>query len=106
MGKFVKNFSHVSAHMAITMDRTTNGPLLIGSAEGGADIEDIARRHPEAITKVPIDIASGLTSDMAREFAGRIGFKLNKRRTALNDVNPFAEVHDGSDGVRRESGLR
>lgn len=39
-------------YFAILMDRTTGGPLLIGSLMGGVDIETVAREHPSQIFTV------------------------------------------------------
>ena len=35
------------------------GPLIIASAQGGINIEEVAEERPEAIIKVPIDISEG-----------------------------------------------
>ena len=35
--------------------------MLIASSEGGVNIEEVAERNPEAITKTPIDITKGLS---------------------------------------------
>ena len=41
-------------------DPQSKGPLLLFSAEGGMDIEEIAANHPDALLQLPIDIRSGL----------------------------------------------
>ena len=42
------------------------GPGLIASSEGGVNIEEVAERNPDAITKTPIDITKGLDLDTAK----------------------------------------
>jgi succinyl-CoA synthetase beta subunit len=42
------------------------GPVLIASSEGGVNIEEVAERNPEAITKTPIDITKGLDAATAK----------------------------------------
>ena len=42
------------------MDRAFNGPVLVGSPDGGMDIEDVAERTPERIFTIPIDINDGI----------------------------------------------
>ena len=39
-------------YFAIVMDSTFQGPVLVGSPEGGMDIEEVAARSPEKIFKV------------------------------------------------------
>ena len=39
-------------YFAIVMDRATQGPVMVGSPEGGVDIEEVARTAPEKIFKV------------------------------------------------------
>lgn len=41
------------------------GPVLIGSAQGGVNIEDVAAENPEAIVKEPIDIVEGIKKEQA-----------------------------------------
>uniref|UniRef100_A0A8C0F2H8 Succinate-CoA ligase ADP-forming subunit beta n=1 Tax=Bubo bubo TaxID=30461 RepID=A0A8C0F2H8_BUBBB len=43
-------------YFAITMERSFQGPVLIGSSQGGVNIEDVAAENPDAIIKEPIDI--------------------------------------------------
>jgi succinyl-CoA synthetase beta subunit len=47
-------------YLAILNDPSTKGPLVIFSAEGGMDIEEIAVRHPESLLRFPVDIRQGL----------------------------------------------
>ena len=39
-------------YFAILMDRLHNGPVMVGSAFGGMDIEEVAATNPEAIYTV------------------------------------------------------
>ena len=39
-------------YLAILMDRGYNGPVIVGSSQGGVDIEEVAAKNPEAIFKV------------------------------------------------------
>lgn len=41
------------------------GPVLIGSSQGGVNIEDVAAENPEAIVKEPIDIVEGIKMEQA-----------------------------------------
>lgn len=39
-------------YFAILMDRACNGPVMVGSPQGGMDIEEVAAATPELIFKV------------------------------------------------------
>lgn len=39
-------------YFAILMDRACNGPVMVGSPQGGMDIEEVAASTPELIFKV------------------------------------------------------
>lgn len=39
-------------YFAILMDRSFNGPVMVGSPQGGMDIEEVAANTPELIFKV------------------------------------------------------
>ena len=39
-------------YFAILMDRESGGPVLVGSPEGGVDIEEVAESSPHLIFKV------------------------------------------------------
>lgn len=41
------------------------GPVLIGSAQGGVNIEDVAAENPDAIIKEPVDIVEGIRKEQA-----------------------------------------
>jgi succinyl-CoA synthetase beta subunit len=39
-------------YFAILLDRQYNGPVIVGSSQGGVDIEEVAVKTPEAIFHV------------------------------------------------------
>lgn len=45
------------------------GPVLIGSSQGGVNIEDVAAENPDAIVKEPIDIEEGIKMEQAVKVA-------------------------------------
>jgi len=47
-------------YAAVLNDSVSKGPLLLFSAQGGMDIEEIAEKHPDALARVEIDIRNGL----------------------------------------------
>jgi len=52
-------------YLSIVMDRQRKLPLIMLSSEGGVDIEEVARTHPEKILKQPIEM-DGLRPYQAR----------------------------------------
>ncbi|XP_061441689.1 succinate--CoA ligase [ADP-forming] subunit beta, mitochondrial-like [Rhineura floridana] len=64
-------------YFAITMERSFQGPVLIGSSQGGVNIEDVVAENPQAIIKEPVDIMEGLRKDQALTLAQKMGFPSN-----------------------------
>src|SRR5687767_14995033 len=60
-------------YAAVLLDRVSSRPLLMASAEGGMDIEEVAEKHPEKIIKEIIDPAVGMYPYQARKVATAIG---------------------------------
>jgi succinyl-CoA synthetase beta subunit len=60
-------------YAAMVVDRATQRVVLMASADGGMDIEEVAAKTPERIHKVLIDPGTGLTADQADDVARRIG---------------------------------
>jgi succinyl-CoA synthetase beta subunit len=56
-------------YLGITNDRSKNMPVMLASAAGGIEIEDIARNHPDQIIKVWINPFLGLRDYQIREIA-------------------------------------
>jgi succinyl-CoA synthetase beta subunit len=53
-----QNFS-AEYYLAVTVDRATKSPVLMLSAMGGVDIEEVAASHPEKIARQSVDLAFG-----------------------------------------------
>jgi|YelNatPaOPRAMG01_1025707.scaffolds.fasta_scaffold02721_5 succinyl-CoA synthetase beta subunit len=56
-------------YVGLTIDRTSKSVIFMVSKEGGVEIEEVAKNHPEAILKFPIDADLGMTPFMARKIA-------------------------------------
>ena len=56
-------------YFAITNDRAARKPVIMASAAGGVDIEEVAATTPEKIIKVHIDPLLGLRDYQARDIA-------------------------------------
>lgn len=55
------------------------GPVLIGSSQGGVNIEDVAAENPDAIVKEPIDIVEGIKKEQALRVRVRTRASCNKQ---------------------------
>lgn len=62
-------------YLAVLLDRATSRPLVMVSAEGGMDIEEVAARMPEKIIRETIDPAVGMMPFQARKLAAALGLK-------------------------------
>ncbi|KAK3536980.1 hypothetical protein QTP86_029471, partial [Hemibagrus guttatus] len=99
-------------YFAILMDRACNGPVMVGSPQGGVDIEEVAEKTPELIYKEVIDIFEGVRDDQALRMAANLGFKGPLERQAADqikklynlflkvdatqvEVNPLGETPEG-----------
>src|SRR5438445_539671 len=59
-------------YTSIVLDRSRGGYLAMMTAEGGVDIETLARERPETIRRVQIDPLLGLRSYHVRELTGAL----------------------------------
>ncbi|XP_077872122.1 succinate--CoA ligase [ADP-forming] subunit beta, mitochondrial isoform X1 [Ictidomys tridecemlineatus] len=100
-------------YFAITMERSFQGPVLIGSSQGGVNIEDVAAETPDAIVKEPVDIIEGIKKEQAVRLAQKMGFPPNivdsaaenmvklynlflKYDATMVEINPMVEDSDGA----------
>ncbi len=101
------------AYVGIIIDRATRAPVLMASAAGGVEIEEVAKATPEKILKTVIDPAAGLLgfqarnigmalygdAKLAREFTG-IAQKLYRifvqKDCSLIEINPLVKLGSGS----------
>ena len=67
-------------YLSFLIDRSTERVIMIGSAEGGVEIEALAESNPDAIKKIYIEPAVGLQDFQARKMA----FALKLDTTLLN----------------------
>ncbi len=62
-------------YLAFTVDRGARRLVVIGSAAGGIDIEEVARTTPEKIARMHIDPFVGFQPYHARELGRKLGFE-------------------------------
>merc|ERR1712226_1691653 len=75
-----RKFPRREYYCSITMGRGLGdansqfGPVLVASAAGGMNIEEVAMENPDAIVKHHIDMNAGITDEKAAEIAAKVGF--------------------------------
>src|SRR6266550_3543647 len=106
-------------YLSAVLDRASRRIILVGSAEGGVEIEQVAADRPDAIVTIQADPLLGLLPFQARQMAFRLGLGahlkdavtiatgLVRTMTAndadLVEINPLAIVREtGSDGTATE----
>jgi malate-CoA ligase subunit beta len=60
-------------YFSLLIDRTHERIVMVGSAQGGMEIEELAENNPDAIKKIYIEPAVGLQDFQAREMAFALG---------------------------------
>jgi succinyl-CoA synthetase beta subunit len=68
-------------YYSITNDRAQRKPVMIASAAGGMEIEEVAAKTPEKIVKVHIDPLLGLRDYQSRDIAAGIDLPREHWRT-------------------------
>lgn len=76
---------HSEIYVGLTIDRHTKSLMLMVSKEGGVEIEEVAKRHPNSILKIPIKSDIGIPNFLARNIALRLfdDFELVKEAIPL-----------------------
>jgi succinyl-CoA synthetase beta subunit len=101
-------------YMAIALDRTARRPVLLFSAQGGVDIEQLAKDDPAAILRLPIDPLAGLVQAQTDRVVAEAGEALpepakealagiianlarlyHDNDATLVEINPLALTTDG-----------
>jgi succinyl-CoA synthetase beta subunit len=86
-------------YAAMVVDRATQRVVLMASADGGMDIEEVAAKTPERIHKATIDPGAGLTAAQADDIARKIGIPdamLPQARTLFEGLYRLFDETDAS----------
>lgn len=95
-------------YVSYVLDRAAGRFLAIASAEGGTEIEEVAAARPEAVARVPVDPAEGVTPQKAAEIVRAAGLPprsadvlvrlwqvLIREDALLVEVNPLVRAAQG-----------
>lgn len=89
-------------YLGITNDRAARKPIIMASAEGGVDIEEIARRSPQKIVKIHIDPLLGLRDYQSRDIAVAIDLPRQYWPEFVNISRKLWQVYQDSDATLAE----
>ncbi len=70
-------------YFSFLVDRAHERIVMVGSAEGGMEIEELAESNPDAIKKIHIEPAVGLRDFQAREMAFALGLEATQISQAV-----------------------
>lgn len=100
-------------YFSVLLDRANRSYLAMCSYEGGMEIEQLAEERPEALAKVDVDPAVGITLSVARGILEQASFPADvieraapvlvtlydvfqKEDATLVEVNPLVQTADGA----------
>lgn len=89
-------------YLAITNDRAAGMPLIIASAEGGIEIEELAHTNPDAIVREHIDPIWGLHPYQANAVASRMNLPREQWRPFVKIVQQLYKCYAASDAELAE----
>jgi len=89
-------------YLGITNDRSARKPVIMASAAGGVDIEEVAHKTPEKIIKCHIDPLMGLQSYQSRDLAAGIDLPREHWRAFGKIASGLWQAYSGSDATLAE----
>ncbi len=79
-------------YVGVVLDRAIGLPVVMASAEGGVEIEEVAAKHPEKILKRSFDPDAGLHPFQARRLSYELGFSGSQAPKAEAIITALAKV--------------
>jgi succinyl-CoA synthetase beta subunit len=89
-------------YLGVVIDRARCRPVMMASAEGGVEIEEVARVTPERIVKIVIDPYLGLQAHQGRELAFGIGLPKDLVRSFVEIAQGLYAAFSGCDASLAE----
>src|SRR5436305_5413379 len=79
-------------YLGMVLDRDRGVPIMMASAEGGVEIEEVAAHSPEKILKSPVSPELGLQPFQARKLAYELDFKAEQIPAAEKIMMAVSQV--------------
>ncbi|MGE0136062.1 MAG: ADP-forming succinate--CoA ligase subunit beta [Dehalococcoidia bacterium] len=89
-------------YMGVIIDNSAGMPIVIASASGGMDIEEVAEQTPEKIFRQAIDPTIGFQGFQARSLAFATGLEGDLNRPAVSLITALAKAFLENDGSLAE----
>ncbi len=89
-------------YLGVVLDRASKTVMLIGSAEGGVEIEETAKTNPEKIIRISADPALGLGEYQARDLAFAMQIPAPLQRDFIKIVHGLYNAFTASDASLAE----
>ena len=84
-------------YVGVLLDRQVSQPLVMASAEGGVEIEEVAANEPEKIFKEHFSADAGLQPYQGRVIAKKLGFSGKLIQKAASLLVKLARTYLGTD---------
>ena len=111
---YVEEATSITAefYLSLVLDRCSERIMIVASAAGGMDIEEVAKNNPQAIVNISVEPAVGIQKFQAREIAFALGLEgkqVNQAVTVIEacyrafrdldatmvEINPLVVTEDG-----------
>ena len=89
-------------YLGAVIDNSAGMPVMIASAAGGMEIEEVAEQHPEQIHRQAIDPVTGFQGFQARALAFATGLDGDLNRPAVALIQGLARAFEENDGSLAE----
>ena len=84
-------------YLSLVLDRASGKPVMMASADGGMDIEEVAAKTPERIHKIYIEPGVGLVPFQARQLGFAIGLDGPQVNKAVKVMTSLYEAFGATD---------
>jgi succinyl-CoA synthetase beta subunit len=89
-------------YLGITLDRRLGMNVIMASAQGGMDIEEVAERDPNAIHREPVDGVLGVQPFQARQVAYALGLSGDSFKKCVDFVQKLMRAYIETDAALAE----
>jgi succinyl-CoA synthetase beta subunit len=89
-------------YLSVTLDRARGKPVVMASAAGGMDIEEVAAKDPTSIVREAVDPHLGIQPFQARAVARKLGLQGSTARQAAKLVSSLVNAYLDTDASLAE----
>ena len=89
-------------YIGFVNDRNSKSVTLMASAEGGVEIEEVAKTNPEKIIKYPVNAQTGLLDFQARDIALKLFGDIKQAQKAASILTKLYKLYVETDATMAE----